>query len=249
MQQVMTLEGKIVLITGGSQGIGRAIASAMAQAGGRVVIAARSLPPLEKAADELQALGAEALPIQCDVTSQKEIDAMASEVHQRLGPVEVLVNNAGIAESHKFIDHPDELWERTLDINLTGIYRVSKAFVPDMTAAKVGARYVAAYTASKHGVLGLTRALAIEVIPHNITVNAICPGYVDTPMTQAAILNIAEKTGRSEAEVLKYLEETNPQRRLIKPEEVALVATMLASELAGGMTGQAINIDGGAVVY
>ncbi len=116
-------------------------------------------------------------------------------------------------------------------------------------AAKAGARYVAAYTASKHGVLGLTRALAVELAPYNVTVNAICPGYVDTPMTQRSIENIAARTGRTLAEARKALEGLNPQHRLIEPEEVAAVAVLLAGEAARGITGQAINVDGGSVMY
>ncbi len=187
---------------------------------------------------------------------------MAQQVGAELGPVEILVNNAGIAESHKFLGHPDDLWERVLSVNLTGVYRVTKAFVPGLverrwgriiniasTAAKVGAPYISAYTASKHGVLGLTRALAVELAPYNITVNAICPGYVDTPLTDSAIDNITRRTKRSPEEARAYLESTNPQNRLIDPKEVAHVALMLSGESARGITGQAINVDGGSVMF
>jgi NAD(P)-dependent dehydrogenase (short-subunit alcohol dehydrogenase family) len=176
--------------------------------------------------------------------------------------VHIVVNNAGVAGSHKFLNHPDDLWERLLDANLTSVYRVSKAFVPGMVAAgwgriinlasvasKVGQKYMAAYTASKHGVLGLTRALAVELNEHHITVNAICPGYVDTPMTDAAVANIVARTGRTEEETRDLLRNTSPQQRFIEPAEVAAVAVMLASEEAGGITGQAINVDGGAVMF
>ena len=148
-----------------------------------------------------------------------------------------------------------------LEINLTSVYRVCKAVVPGMvarrwgriinigsTASKVGARYIAAYTAAKHGVLGLTRALAVELNPYNITVNAICPGYVDTPFTAGVIANIVARTGKSAAEVRQSLASFNPQQRLITPEEVATVAVMLAGEAARGITGQAINVDGGEVM-
>jgi NAD(P)-dependent dehydrogenase (short-subunit alcohol dehydrogenase family) len=149
-----------------------------------------------------------------------------------------------------------------LEVNLTGTYLMTKAVAPGMVerkggriinlasvASKVGATYVAAYTASKHGVLGLTRALAVELNSHGITVNAICPGYVDTPMTDAAVANIVARTGRTEEEALRILENTNPQNRLIAPEEVARVALMLAEESSRGITGQAINVDGGAVMF
>jgi NAD(P)-dependent dehydrogenase (short-subunit alcohol dehydrogenase family) len=174
-------------------------------------------------------------------------------------PVDILVNNAGVGESHKFVDHPDELWQQHLEVNLTGTYRMCKAFAPTLiargwgriiniasVAGKVGGRYTAAYSASKHGVLGLTRSLALELAAHNITVNAVCPGYVDTPMTSRAIANIAERTGRTEQEARAILERTSPQNRLMAAEEVAAIVVFLASDLARGINGQAINLDGGA---
>jgi NAD(P)-dependent dehydrogenase (short-subunit alcohol dehydrogenase family) len=171
------------------------------------------------------------------------------------------VNNAGNAESHKFLDHPDDLWHRMIAINLTSVYYVTKALAPRLvegnggriiniasTAARVGDKYVAAYTAAKHGVLGLTRSLAAELMKHNITVNAICPGFVDTPMTQASIANIVNRTGLSEADALAALKNTSPQNRLIDPDEIAALAVYLASDASRGITGQAINVDGGAVM-
>lgn len=257
----MTLRGKVALVTGGSKGIGRAIALAFAEAGADVAVAARGVPELERLVGEIEARGVRGLAVRCDVTDPDQVAAMVMTTAEGLGPVEILVNNAGLAESHKFLGHPDDLWHRSLAVNLTGTYYVCKAAAPQMVerrrgriiniasvASKVGGRYVAAYTAAKHGVLGLTRALAIELVPYGITVNAICPGYVDTPMTQASVENIARRTGRSEDEARRYLESTSPQNRLIEPEEVAAVARMLASEAARGVTGQAINVDGGAVM-
>ncbi len=178
-----------------------------------------------------------------------------------MGGVDVLVNNAGASASHKFAGHPDELWHRMLAVNLTSVYYVCKAFVPQMiaqrsgriitiasTAARGGARYIAAYTAAKHGVLGLTRALAAELVAHNITVNAICPGYVDTPMTDGSVANIVARTGMTEAAARETLARTSPQRRLIAPEEVAALAVFLAQDASRGITGQGVNIDGGAVM-
>ncbi len=178
-----------------------------------------------------------------------------------LGGLDILVNNAGNAGSHKFVNHPDELWQRMLAVNLTSVYMVSKAFVPTLIdqrwgriiniasiASRVGGRYIAAYTAAKHGVLGLTRALAVEMLPYNITVNAICPGYVNTPMTDASVSNIAARTGMAQEQARATLEKTSPQQRLMEPEEVAAIAVFLAQESSRGITGQAINIDGGGTM-
>jgi NAD(P)-dependent dehydrogenase (short-subunit alcohol dehydrogenase family) len=175
--------------------------------------------------------------------------------------VDILVNNAGASGSSKFITHDDELWHQMLLINLTSVYYVTKAFAPAMVtqgygriimvasiAARTGARYIAAYTASKHGVLGLTRALAAELGPAHVTVNAICPGYVDTPMTDRTVANMARLTGMTEERARATLEEMSPQGRLVSPDEVARIAVFLAQEASGGINGQAINIDGGGVM-
>lgn len=256
------LDGKRVIVTGASRGIGRAIALACARAGARVAISARSTADLTAVGDEIAAQGGVAFPIACDVTEREQVAHLHAAVMQQMSGVDILINNAGAAASHKFIDHPDELWHTMLAVNLTSVYYVSKAFAPDMVrqrrgriiniasiAAKTGARYVAAYTAAKHGVLGLTRALAAEFVTQGITVNAICPGYVDTPMTERTITNIVERTGATAAQARATLEQTNPQQRLITVEEIASLAVYLASDAAQGITGQAINVDGGAVMY
>jgi 3-hydroxybutyrate dehydrogenase len=255
------LAGRIALITGASRGIGAAIARSYAAEGASVALTARTAEDLSKLALELQELGARAEPFVCDVTQAEQVDALPGLVEGKLGPIDILVNNAGVAGSHKIVDHPDDLWQLMLDVNLTSVYRVTKAVVPGMierkhgriiniasVASKVGMRYMAAYTASKHGVLGFTRVLATEMSRHNITANAICPGYVDTPMTDLSVAIIVSHTGKSEDEARKILEGTNPQRRLITPEEVASLAVMLASEEARGINGQAISIDGGAAM-
>ncbi len=256
------LTGRVALVTGGSRGIGKAIALALADAGADVAICARKMADLQLVADEIRAKGRRSFASVCDVTDVEQVNRLPSVVGEALGPIDILVNNAGGAESHKFVGHPDELWERMIALNLTSVYHVCKAVVPGMIerkwgriitiasiSSKVGARYVTAYTAAKHGVLGLMRALAVELNPYHITVNTICPGYVDTPMTDASIANIVARTGKSEAEARKFLEATNPQNRLIMPEEVAAVAVMLAGESARGITAQAINVDGGALTY
>jgi NAD(P)-dependent dehydrogenase (short-subunit alcohol dehydrogenase family) len=251
---------RAALITGAGKGIGEAISLALAAQGLRVALAARTAADVERVAERVRAQGGEAFAVVCDVTQVESIQAAVAATVAALGPITVLVNNAGAAASHKFLGHDDALWQYMLDVNLTSVYQVTKAVVPMMVtaqwgriiniasiASKVGSKYVAAYTAAKHGVLGLTRALAAEFVANNITVNAICPGYVDTPLTDRAVANITTKTGRSAAEARATLERVSPQNRLITPEEVAAVAVLLASDSARGITGQAINVDGGAV--
>src|SRR2546425_661048 len=255
------LAGRRAVVSGAGRGIGRSIALALAQAGADVAVAARTASDLETLVAQIQAMGRQALATLCDVTDAEQVQRMAKTLTDSLGGVDILVNNAGNAASHKFLNHPDELWQRMLAINLTSVYFVSKAFVPTLIerrwgriiniasiASRVGGRYIAAYTAAKHGVLGLTRALALELLPYNITVNAICPGYVDTPMTDTSVSNIATLTGLSQAQARQNLEKTSPQQRLIEPEEVAAVAVFLAQDVSKGITGQAINIDGGGVM-
>ncbi len=257
----LPLLGKRAVVTGASRGIGRAIALALAGAGADLALTARTRDDIERAAEEIRGMGRAAHAVPCDVTDPHQVERMAAEAHSRLGGVDILVNNAGASGSHKLLGHPDELWHRMLAINLTSVYYVTKAFVPSMVeqrsgriitiasvASRVGARYVAAYTAAKHGVLGLTRALAAELVEQGITVNAICPAYVESPMTDSNVTHMAALTGRPEAEIRERLAAASPQRRLIAPQEVASVAVFLALDSSKGITGQAINVDGGAVM-
>ncbi|MBM4422273.1 MAG: SDR family oxidoreductase [Chloroflexi bacterium] len=257
-----TLQGRTALVTGASKGAGKAIALALAEAGADVAICARNQVELDSVAELIRAKGRRAFAVTCDVTDAGQVAALPDAVSNELGAVDILVNNAGAAESHKFVGHPDELWNRMIEINLTSVYRVSKAFVPGMIerkwgrviviasiSSKHGARYVTAYTAAKHGVLGLVRALAMELVSSNITVNAICPGYLDTPMTDASIANIVKRTGKSEEEARKIIASTNPQGRLITVEEVAALTVMLAGDSARGITAQSITIDGGQLQH
>jgi NAD(P)-dependent dehydrogenase (short-subunit alcohol dehydrogenase family) len=258
----MRLKDQVALVTGGGRGIGREIAMALAREGGDVAVAARSRDEVEAVRKEIEGLGRHAFAGQCDVTDRDQVIRLVREVAAALGPITILVNNAGIAASVKTVEMDDALWERILRVNLTGTYLCTKAVLPGMlrrqygriiniasTGGKVGFLYSAAYCASKHGVLGFTRALALEVAKHGITVNAICPGFAETRMTDESIRRIVDKTGRSSDAARQALESLNPQQRLIRPEEVAAVAVMLASPEAGGIHGQAINVDGGAVMF
>ncbi len=252
---------RVAFISGAGKGIGQAISLALAHQGIRVALAARTVADLERVAAEVRSNGGEALPVRCDVTQPDSVATALGQSIEAFGPINILINNAGAADSHKFVGHDDQLWHRMIDVNLNSVYYCSKAVVPMMIegkwgriinvasiSAKVGGKYIAAYTASKHGVLGLTRALAVELMPYHITVNAVCPGYVDTPMTDRSVANIAGRTGMSEEKTRAELARTSPQNRLITPEEVAAVVIMLVGEDARGITGQAINVDGGAVM-
>jgi NAD(P)-dependent dehydrogenase (short-subunit alcohol dehydrogenase family) len=245
---------KTALITGGGRGIGRAIALAFAREGIRIAVAARTAEQVEQVAHEI---GNGAIALVCDVADPQSVALM----FERVGDVDILVNNAGVAESATVVNTTDELWHRHLAINLSGTFYCTRAALPAMLkkgwgriiniasiAGKTGAPYIAAYSASKHGVLGLTKSIALEVATTGITVNAICPGYVDTDMVTRGVERITSRTGRTAEEALDTLKKMSPQNRLVTVEEVAAVALLLASDQGRGITGQGINIDGGTVV-
>ena len=253
------LNGKSALITGGGRGIGRAIALEFARNGARVAVAARTAEQVEQVAAEI---GGDAVALICDVSDPEEVARMFSDMRERFGNPDILVNNAGIAESATLVNTTDELWHRHLAINLSGTFYCTRAAVPAMLkkrwgriinvasiAGKAGAPYIAAYSASKHGVLGLTRSAALELATTGVTVNAICPGYVDTEMVTRGIDQITAKTGRTAEEALDSLKKMSPQNRLVTPEEVAAIALLLASDAGRGINGQGINVDGGSVLF
>jgi 3-hydroxybutyrate dehydrogenase len=256
----MKLENRVALVTGGGRGIGRAIALALAREGAHVALLARTPADVEAVAAEVRALGRKAVALPTDVGERGQVDAAVRAAGDALGPVGILVNSAGVAVSAKLTDTDDLLWERHLRVNLTGAFYASRAVLPGMlaqgwgriinvasSAARQGYPYVAAYVASKHGLLGLTRALALEVVQAGVTVNAICPGYVASDMTWESARRIQAKTGRSYEEAVRSLAAFSPQRRLIEPDEVAALAVLLAGDEARGVTAQAWGVDGGAV--
>jgi NAD(P)-dependent dehydrogenase (short-subunit alcohol dehydrogenase family) len=254
----VTLAGGTAVVTGGGRGIGEAVAEALAEAGAAVVVAARTVEEIEEVADRLREAGHRAWAVACDVTDEGSVQALAAEATERLGRVDILVNNAGVAGSAPIHRLSLDDWNRFLAVNATGTFLCMRAFLPGMVergagrivnvasvAGLSGARYIAGYSASKHAVIGLTRAVAAEAAASGVTVNAVCPGYVDTGMTRESIARIVEKTGRSAEEALESILGASPQRRLIEPGEVAHAVLALCDEEAKGINGQAVVIDGG----
>jgi 3-hydroxybutyrate dehydrogenase len=252
---VQALKGKHAVVTGGGRGIGAAIAAALAAQGAILTLMGRDRARLESGA---QSLAARAVPV--DVADAESVRAAFSRASAAAGPVHILINNAGVAASAPFARTDLALWTQMLGVNLTGTYLCCREVMGGMldhgygrivnvasTAGLTGYAYVTAYCAAKHGVIGLTRALALETARSNITVNAVCPGYTDTDMVSDAVGNIARKTGKSEAEARAALVSGNPQRRLVRPEEVANAVLWLCLPGADAVTGQAIAVAGGEV--
>lgn len=253
--------GAHAFVTGAGTGIGRAIALALAGRGFAVALAGRRAAPLQAVADEIGAAGGRALVVEgFDVTDEQAVAAGAKQAISALGEACVLVNCAGEAPSAPFEKTDPALWNHVVAVNLTGAYLVTRALLPSLrkaasariiniasTAGMTGYAYVSAYCAAKHGVVGLTRSLALELARTGITVNAVCPGFTDTPLLDAAVETITGKTGRSADEARATLARVNPQGRLITPQEVADAVLWLAGEGASAITGQAIAVAGGEV--
>ena len=247
------LAGKLALVTGGGRGIGAACARQLAAAGAKVIVCGRTQADLEAVAKDIGGTA-----ITCDIADRAATDRMMRELP---GRVDVLINNAGVAESASLEKTSDELWDRIIELDATAPFRVTRALVPSMVkagwgrvvniasnAGVAGYGYSAAYCAAKHAMVGFTRALAVDLARSGVTINALCPGWVHTRMSDEAVARIAAKTNRSAEEARATLEAMSPQRRMIEPEEVAYAAVMLCADASRGIHGQTIVIDGGAIL-
>ena len=252
------MHGRHALITGGGSGIGAAVARLLADAGATVSLAGRRAEPLRKVAAGLQ----HASTIVADVSLEADADAMVEQARMANGPIDIVVANAGAAESAPAAKLDFGHWQRMLGVNLTGAFLTVKAALPDIlrpdarvprivfiasTAGLKGYPYAAAYCAAKHGVVGLARALAAELAPRHVTVNAVCPGFTETPLLAASLAKIVAITGRGQEEAAAELTQLNPQRRFVQPAEVAQTVLFLCSSSAQAITGQAISVSGGEV--
>ncbi len=245
--------GRHALVTGGRRGIGLAVARALTRQGARVTVAGRGEAALRAAVAD----GAAAAWIALDVTDAAAVNAAIPA----LGPIGILVNNAGGVETAPFGRVARDAWDRMLALNLTSVFTMTQAVLPGMlgvgwgrvvnvasTAGLAGYPYVSAYVAAKHGVVGLTRALALETARTGVTVNAVCPGYTDTEMLRVSMAEVAAKTGKNEADIRAGFARSNPQGRLVTPEEVAEAVLFLCGPGSAAMTGQAIAVAGGEVM-
>ncbi|CAG2155642.1 Putative ketoacyl reductase [Cupriavidus campinensis] len=259
-----SLIGKHALVTGGGRGIGAAIARQLLGEGASVTLLGRDAATLDATVTTLQAhrLGDASVGAVCaDIADPASVEAAFAAATSARGPITLLVNNAGQAHSAPFGKTDLALWQRMLDVNLTGTFLCTQAALPAMlgagwgrivnvasTAGLIGYGYVSAYCAAKHGVIGLTRALALELAAKGITVNAVCPGYTETDIVRDAVANIVGKTGRTEDQARAELAARNPQRRLVQPDEVADAVAWLCRPSASAITGQAVPVAGGEVM-
>ncbi len=253
----MTKHQQVALVTGGATGIGLAISTALAGKGIKVLVAGRTATLIATTAASLD----EAVPLQMDVTDETSVLKAFSDLDDQGLMPDILINNAGAAGTAKFERTSLTLWQQMLDVNLTGAFLCAKAAVPNMkenhfgrvvtiasTAGLKGYAYTAAYSAAKHGVIGMTRSLALELAGTGVTANAICPGFTDTDIVRDSVKAIVATTGRSSGDALKELTRHNPEGRLITPQEVASAVLYLVSDEASAMNGQSIAVAGGEVM-
>lgn len=254
------LVGKHAVVTGGATGIGFAIAQALLAQGVKVTITGRTEANLQAALQQLNEAGL-IQAIVMDVSDSASVTMGFAQAVEQFGTVDILINNAGQASSAPFLKTTEAQWQQMLAANLTGTFLCTQQVLPAMlaqswgrivnvasTAGLKGYAYVAAYAAAKHGVIGLTKSLALEVAQKGVTVNAVCPGYTETDIVREAIANIVAKTGRSEQQARAELAASNPQQRLIQPEEVADAVLWLCSPASASQNGQAIAVAGGEVM-
>ncbi|HEX2803595.1 MAG TPA: SDR family oxidoreductase [Sphingomicrobium sp.] len=247
------LEGRHAVITGGGTGIGAAAAAELANAGAKLSLLGRRMGPIQAAA-----IGTGGTAFQCDVTNPEAIDSAFAKAREANGPIELLIVNAGIAESAPFHKMTRESWDRIIATNLTAAFDCARAAIGDLlksengrlvfvasVASIRGVPYAAHYAASKHGLLGLTRSLAAEYAKTNLTVNAVCPGYVDTPMTDQSVARVSEITGRSEEDSRGVITNMNASGRLVDPDAIARMILTICLPLSRDINGAAITIDGG----
>ena len=252
------LTGKGAVVTGGGRGIGVAVARKLTRAGAAVVVSARSENEIESVAEGLRAAGRTAHAVVCDVTDPESVAAMAARAHEVVGSVDVVVNNAGIARSAPFLKVSLEQWETVHRVNATGPLLVTQAFLPGMlergwgrivnvasVASLIGNPYITAYAASKHALIGMARCLADELAGTGVTVNSVCPSYVDTPMTDANIEKISAKTGRDADAIRQRLEQKQPGGRMITVDEVAHAVMTFIPDDAASLQGAELVIRGG----
>ncbi|HUE90180.1 MAG TPA: SDR family NAD(P)-dependent oxidoreductase [Vicinamibacterales bacterium] len=252
------LMGRTALVTGGGRGAGAVIASALAAVGAAVVLAARTKSEIDVVAERLSANGARVWAFDCDVSDPVSVEGLARSTAATAGRIDILVNNAGIGFAAPLAKTSLEDWQRVIGVNATGTFLCARTWLPGMlesgwgriiniasVAGLSGDRYISAYAASKHAVVGFTRAMAAEVATHGVTVNAVCPTYLDTEMTQATLDRIVASTGRDRGSALDTIVAKSPQKRLVTPEEVAAAVVFLCGEHARGITGESLVIDGG----
>jgi len=257
----MRFSGKVALVTGGGRGIGAEIARSLAREGAAIAVSARTESEVRKVSDDIVGAGGRAQYFIADLSRSAEAPSLVSRVETAMGGIDFLINNAGIASSAPVGKISLEEWNRIFAVNVTATFLCTQAALPKMVergsgrivnmasvAARFGARYIAAYAASKHAVLGFTRCVAAEVAAHGITANAVCPGFVDTEMVAESVARIVAKTGMPEGQALDTIRNQSPQKRLLTTPEVAAVVSMLCSEEGRGINGQALVIDGGGLL-
>jgi len=254
------LDGRRAVVTGGGRGIGAAVARSLAGAGARILVVARSSSETEQVAADIRREGGLADAAVCDAAEESAVRQMGDEARTRMGGVDILVLSAGIAASAPLRAITTADWDRMMNVNARSVFLGAREFLPDMvargwgrvvaiasTAGLTGGKYIAHYAASKHAVVGLVRSLAMEILGTGVTVNAVCPGYVDTPMTERTLANVAERTGLSRAGALEAVLATTGQDRLLTPEEVAAEVLRLCGEEARDVSGRAVVVGAGGV--